>query len=56
MKVGYARTSTLDQQASFEAQLRELKDAKCEKFFTEQVSSVGGAGTIGRGFGLYPRW
>ena len=41
MKVGYARISTLDPQASIEAQLRELKDANCEKFFTEQVSSVG---------------
>ena len=41
MKIGYARTSSLDQQAGFEAQLRELKDVGCEKFFTEQVSSVG---------------
>ncbi len=37
MRVGYARTSTLDQ-AGFEAQLRELKDANCENVFTEQVS------------------
>ena len=41
MRVGYARTSTLDQQAGFEAQLRELKAAGCEKVFQEQVSSVG---------------
>lgn len=41
MRVGYARTSTLDQQAGFEAQLRELKAAGCDKFFQEQVSSVG---------------
>jgi len=41
MKVGYARTSTLDQEAGFEAQLRELKEIGCEKFFKEQVSSVG---------------
>lgn len=41
MKVGYARTSTLDQEAGFEAQLRELKKIGCEKFFNEQVSSVG---------------
>lgn len=41
MKVGYARTSTIDQTAGFEAQLRELKDAGCKKFFKEQVSSVG---------------
>ena len=40
MKVGYARTSTLDQTAGFEAQLRELNTAGCEKVFKEQVSSV----------------
>src|SRR4051794_741016 len=40
MKVGYARTSTLDQKAGFEAQLRELEEAGCEKIFREQVSSV----------------
>src|ERR1700730_17715130 len=41
MRVGYARTSTLEQQAGFEAQLRELKAAGCEKVFQEQISSVG---------------
>jgi DNA invertase Pin-like site-specific DNA recombinase len=41
MRVGYARTSTLEQQAGFEAQLRELKAAGCQKVFQEQVSSVG---------------
>jgi DNA invertase Pin-like site-specific DNA recombinase len=41
MLVGYARTSTVDQAAVFEAQLRELKAAGCEKVFSEQVSSVG---------------
>ncbi|HEV2546053.1 MAG TPA: recombinase family protein [Stellaceae bacterium] len=40
MKVGYARTSTLDQTAGFEAQLKELEQAGCEKVFREQVSSV----------------
>jgi DNA invertase Pin-like site-specific DNA recombinase len=40
MKVGYARTSTLDQKAGFEAQLRDLKSAGCEKIFREQVSAV----------------
>jgi DNA invertase Pin-like site-specific DNA recombinase len=40
MKVGYARTSTLDQKAGFEAQLRDLKAAGCEKIFREQVSAV----------------
>ena len=41
MKIGYARTSTLDQQAGFEAQLKQLSGADCEKVFREQVSSVG---------------
>src|SRR3954449_10855849 len=40
MLVGYARTSTLDQTAGFEAQLAELAQAGCEKVFREQVSSV----------------
>src|ERR1035441_8529718 len=40
MVVGYARTSTADQIAGFQAQLRELKAAGCEKTFQEQVSSV----------------
>ena len=41
MLVGYARTSTLDQEAGLEAQLRELKALGCEKVFQEQASSVG---------------
>lgn len=41
MLVGYARTSTLDQQAGLEAQVRELTTLGCEKIFVEQVSSVG---------------
>ena len=40
MIVGYARTSTLEQVAGFEAQLRELTAAGAEKVFQEQVSSV----------------
>jgi DNA invertase Pin-like site-specific DNA recombinase len=40
MIVGYARTSTVDQHAGFEAQLRELAAAGCEKTFQEQVSSI----------------
>jgi DNA invertase Pin-like site-specific DNA recombinase len=39
--VGYARTSTLEQVAGYEAQLRELTQAGCTKLFQEQVSSVG---------------
>lgn len=40
MLIGYARTSTADQTAGFEAQLRDLKAAGCEKVFAEQLSSV----------------
>jgi DNA invertase Pin-like site-specific DNA recombinase len=40
MIIGYARTSTVDQIAGLEAQLRELEIAQCEKIFREQVSSV----------------
>lgn len=40
MLIGYARTSTLDQTASIEAQVRDLQGIGCEKLFTEQVSSV----------------
>src|SRR5438132_9035500 len=38
--VGYARTSTLRQNAGRDAQLRTLKDLGCEKVFAEKVSSV----------------
>lgn len=40
MDVGYARTSTAEQVAGFEAQIRELQHAGCEQIFQEQVSSV----------------
>ncbi|WBL31761.1 recombinase family protein [Sinirhodobacter sp. HNIBRBA609] len=40
MLVGYARTSTLDQTAGLEAQLRLLAAEGCERIFEEQVSSV----------------
>jgi DNA invertase Pin-like site-specific DNA recombinase len=40
MKIGYARTSTVEQVAGFEAQIRDLKAAGCEKLFKEQLSSV----------------
>lgn len=40
MLVGYARTSTVDQVAGFEAQKRDLRDLGCEEIFEEQVSSV----------------
>ncbi|MBD9541734.1 recombinase family protein [Ensifer sp. ENS04] len=38
--IGYARTSTIDQTAGLEAQLRDLTTAGCVKVFQEQVSSV----------------
>src|SRR6476646_1496747 len=38
--VGYARVSTFDQTAGFDAQQRDLKAAGCNKVFAEQVSSV----------------
>jgi DNA invertase Pin-like site-specific DNA recombinase len=40
MKVGYARTSTVDQAAGLDAQIRDLTAAGCEKIFREQVSSM----------------
>jgi len=38
--VGYARTSSCDQQAGLDAQIRDLKAAGCEEIFSEQVSAV----------------
>ena len=40
MLIGYARTSTVDQQAGFEAQLVELESYGCERTYQEQVSAV----------------
>ena len=40
MLIGYARTSTVDQQAGFEAQLVELNTYGCERTYQEQVSAV----------------
>lgn len=41
MLVGYARTSTVEQEAGLEAQLRDLQQLGCEKTFQEQASSAG---------------
>lgn len=41
MLVGYARTSTTEQEAGLEAQRRDLLQAGCGKVFAEHVSSVG---------------
>ncbi|MCE1237992.1 MAG: recombinase family protein [Hyphomicrobiales bacterium] len=40
MLIGYARTSTTEQLAGLDAQLRDLEAAGCEKVFAEQVSSM----------------
>lgn len=40
MLIGYARTSTTDQNAGLEAQLKELETLGCDKIFHERVSSV----------------
>jgi DNA invertase Pin-like site-specific DNA recombinase len=40
MILGYARTSTLEQVAGVEAQVRDLTTAGAERVFQEQVSSV----------------
>jgi DNA invertase Pin-like site-specific DNA recombinase len=44
--VGYARTSTFDQIAGFDAQRRDLKTAGCTKIFAEQVSSIAERGQL----------
>lgn len=41
MLIGYARTSTLEQEAGLEAQLRDLARLGCEKIFSEQSSAIG---------------
>ncbi len=41
MLVGYARTSTLEQEAGLEAQQRDLRAAGVEKIFSEQTSATG---------------
>ena len=38
--IGYARTSTLHQDAGLDVQLRQLEALGCDKVFSEQVSSV----------------
>ena len=40
MIIGYGRTSTIEQVAGIEAQIRDLKAAGAEKLFRENVSSV----------------
>lgn len=40
MLIGYARTSTTEQEAGLAAQERDLKATGCEKVFSEKASSV----------------
>jgi DNA invertase Pin-like site-specific DNA recombinase len=40
INIGYARTSTADQLAGFEAQIKELEGAGCKKIYSEQVTGV----------------
>jgi DNA invertase Pin-like site-specific DNA recombinase len=40
MIIGYARTSTAEQEAGLQAQIRDLGATSCTKIFSEQVSSV----------------
>lgn len=40
MLIGYARTSTLEQVAGFDAQVMQLSEYGCDRIFKEQVSSV----------------
>ena len=41
MLIGYARTSTLEQQAGLASQMAQLESIGCGKIFSEQTSSVG---------------
>ena len=40
MNIGYARSSTIDQEAGYQAQIKALNAAGCENVFSEKVSSV----------------
>src|SRR5271156_5092116 len=46
--VGYARTSTIEQEAGLQAQVRDLQAAGCTKIFQEQVSSIAQRGQLER--------
>jgi DNA invertase Pin-like site-specific DNA recombinase len=47
MLVGYIRTSTVEQEAGFEAQRRELQALGCEQIFEEKVSSIAARPQLG---------
>jgi DNA invertase Pin-like site-specific DNA recombinase len=40
MKIGYARQSTTNQKNGLENQISQLKQNRCEKIFSEEISSV----------------
>ena len=40
MLVGYARSSTIDQEAGYQAQIKALKAAGCEKIRSEKQSGT----------------
>jgi len=40
MQIGYARSSTIGQEAGYQAQIKTLTAAGCDKIFAEKVSSV----------------
>ncbi len=40
MQIGYARTSTIEQEAGLAAQERDLKAAGCDRVFSEKVSAT----------------
>ena len=41
MDIGYARTSTAEQIAGLEAQVRDLKAVGCGQLYQEQASALG---------------
>jgi len=47
MNIGYARTSTVEQVAGFDAQTAELEKIGCQKIFKEQFSSIGKRNELG---------
>ena len=46
MQVGYARTSTAEQEAGLAGQQRDLKAAGCDRVFAERISSVAPRGQL----------
>jgi len=40
MKIGYARTSTIEQDAGLDAQVRDLHAAGCEQVYAEKISGT----------------